>query len=58
MLQICFMWADFPYFAIWYDAESDNFLIILFLPQIYSMHILFYFFYVKRDIVFFLTIKL
>jgi len=37
------MLADFHYFAIKYDVEFDNLLIILFLPQIYSLHILLFF---------------
>jgi len=32
-----------PYFAIEYDVEFDNLLIISFLSQIYSKHILLYF---------------
>jgi len=47
MLWICFMVTSFPYFAIKYDVEFDNLLIILFLPQIYYMPILLYFFMIK-----------
>jgi len=33
------MLADFPYFAIKYDVEFDNLLIILFLQEIYLLSI-------------------
>jgi len=49
--SICFMWTNIPYFAIEYDVEFDNLLIILFIPQIYSAYT-FIFFYGKSDIVF------
>jgi len=42
MSRICFMLADFSYFAIKYDVWFDNLLIILFLPQIYLMLIILY----------------
>ena len=57
VLQICFMLANFAYFAIKYDVKVDNLLTILFLPQIYFMPILYIFFYAKSNIVF-VTIKL
>jgi len=43
--SICFMLADFSYFAIKYDVEFAYLLIILFLPQIYLLSILLYIFY-------------
>ena len=47
------MLTNFHYFSIKYDVEFNNLLIILFLPQIYSVPILLYFFYDKSNIVFF-----
>ena len=40
MLQLYFMFADFSYFAIKYDIEFDNLLIVLFLPYIHLIPIL------------------
>jgi len=50
MLRICFILAGFSYFAIKYDVEFDNLLIILFLRQIYSISIILYS-YDKNNIV-------
>jgi len=39
MLRLCFMLETFTYFAIKYDVEFDNLLIILFLLFIYLISI-------------------
>ena len=49
--------AHLPYFAISYDVEFDNLIIILFFTNLFATYS-FIFFYYKSNIVFFVTIKL
>ena len=49
--------AHLPYFAISYDVEFDNLIIILFFTNLLATYS-FIFFYDKSNIVFFVTIKL
>ena len=49
--------AHLPYFAINYNVEFDNLLIILFFTNLFATYS-FIFFYYKSNIVFFVTIKL
>jgi len=49
--------AHLPYFAINYNVEFDNLLIILFFTNLFATHSFIYF-YDKSNIVFFVTIKL